>query len=124
MIQNHRVTLQSGVPDHREIRKIEAEIYGEPVSEYPGEWDIELTLQDHWKLHRRYSCSYDTVYEGCLWCEDSRRDAELSRAKTQADREAKERANRLPLMSRCTVVYPMIAAGVALVLIILMAVFS
>jgi hypothetical protein len=95
LIENHRVTLQSGTPDHRWIRKTETEIYGEPLSEYPGEWDIELTQDDHWKTHRKgYDYSAPAV-PGCLWCEDARRDRERIALEVKAEHAAMSRSEAL-----------------------------
>jgi hypothetical protein len=96
IMNNHRIRLVAGVPDHRVIRKIEAEIYGEPVSEYPGEWD-GVTQDDHLQRHVRGSGryrSYDYYAPRCLWCEDRRRDREAIEVQVRAEHEAMSRMTR------------------------------
>jgi hypothetical protein len=82
LVERHRFSLVSGVPDYYKIRQIEKEIYDEPITEYPGEWD-DTTKEDHWSFrHYRYGTS---GHPQCMWCEDVRRKSEITLAKVRAE---------------------------------------
>lgn len=69
------VPIITGTPDHWKIRKAEREIYGEPLTPYPGDqWNDNWDQDFHWKHH-----SYISTFSmpGCMWCEDTRRESEM-----------------------------------------------
>lgn len=86
------VRLIRGTPDYYEIRKIEKEIHGEPVTPYPGDWQ-EISRKRH-RDHSRYSLGYGSPSPGCMWCEDDRRRGELIRIEVQGKAAAEHAAAR------------------------------
>lgn len=111
LVENHRITLVSGKPDYRAIRKIEQEIHGEPITEYPGEWK-NYSRDQHLEWHTRYMTfpNGHRVYDGCMWCEDACRDLEATKAGLAVKHAAEVKARRREARSRnVAVLIPRIA---------------
>jgi len=91
------VPIIRGVPDHRLIRKIEKEIHGEPITPYPGtHWHDEWDRDYHWKHHARYAHG-DHAKQGCMWCEDARRDRLVIKAEAEAKYAPEKRRIPVPV---------------------------
>lgn len=86
------VRLVRGTPDYFEIRKLETEIHGEPVTDYPGEWQ-NISRERH-RDHSRYSYGHESAWPGCMWCEDMRRSGLLIQATAREHAQAERRARR------------------------------